>query len=606
MPSVNIADAGGIGVRLASAAAATISDSFIFGNSILGVLGGPAGYGGGISIKGSGDSTATIADCSVYGNFAGAGGGISSRLTSTTISRVFISGNEARFQGGGIGGFSELGAVLNVEDSVVSDNSAGAGGGISALGLTSLAVSRSTISGNVADESIPPEGVFFSDKGRGGGIVGELMTIVDSTIDGNTATTNGGGIVSISQGNQIVGSTISNNSAESGGGVWMRGGTILQSTISGNSAEVSGGGIWTSDFDATVSHSTIADNSAGVSGGGLFVEDGTLTLDHSIVATNTAPAGRDLTGLIVATIEAHHSLIGSNAHSGLAAAPVGSPDANGNLIGGPSFPGIINPWLEPLADNGGPTMTHALMYGLISESPAIDAGDPDAMPGEEGVPVFDQRGMPFTRVYGGRIDIGAFESQPPGELLGDYNTDGTVDAADYVVWRDEMSVVEAGGTLDKLYADGNGDGAIDNWDYRLWRNNFGAVLDDVAVSSAVGAVAAPSSAVIEREAPQPAIAGAQGGQSPFSTDREQGMRTDTKMGTVPGHARQDQLLSAWVASRFGQNDRWDQDDAFARSRRQADDDAAEAHASAVDRVFGGVDWREALPAPLLVAAKRAD
>jgi hypothetical protein len=509
------------------------------------------------------------------------------------IDRSTITGNHARSVGGGILGRSTSERTITVKDSVVSGNSAGAAGGIYTRPQMSLEVYRSTISGNVADGSIPPETYSVPNRGRGGGILGDLITIVESTIDNNSAT-------------------------ESGGGVWMRGGTILQSTISGNSAEVSGGGIWTSDFAATVRHSTIADNSAGVSGGGVFVEDGALTLDHTIVATNTAPAGRDLTGLIVATIEVHYSLIGSNAHSGLAEAPVGSPDANGNLIGGSASASRINPLLGDLADNGGPTMTHALMYGIISESPALNAGDPDALPGEEGVPVFDQRGMPFTRVYGGRIDIGAFESQPSGELLGDYNTDGMVDAADYVVWRDEMSVVEAGGTLEELYADGNGDGAIDDWDYRLWRNNFGAVLDDVTQSSAVGVVAAPSPVVIEREAPQAALqvdspgepsgvaVGAQGGQSPFSTDREQGMRTDTKMGTVPGHARQDQLLGAWVASRFRRDDRWDQDDAFAGSRRQADDDGAEARASAVDRVFGGVDWREALPAPLRVAAKRAD
>jgi hypothetical protein len=48
-------------------------------------------------------------------------------------------------------------------------------------------------------------------------------------------------------------------------------------------------------------------------------------------------------------------------------------------------------------------MTHALVAG----SPAINAGDPNFAP----PPEFDQRGAPFVRVYGGRIDIGAFEVQ---------------------------------------------------------------------------------------------------------------------------------------------------------------------------------------------------
>ena len=66
-----------------------------------------------------------------------------------------------------------------------------------------------------------------------------------------------------------------------------------------------------------------------------------------------------------------------------------------------TIPGTINffgvdPRLGPLADNGGPTMTHALLPG----SPAIDAGDPAAVAGVGGVPLFDQRGAPLSRVCG--------------------------------------------------------------------------------------------------------------------------------------------------------------------------------------------------------------
>ena len=64
-----------------------------------------------------------------------------------------------------------------------------------------------------------------------------------------------------------------------------------------------------------------------------------------------------------------------------------------------------DPLLGPLQDNGGPTFTHALLPG----SPAINAGDPNFTP----PPVNDQRGCHFDRVFNGRIDIGAFEAQPP-------------------------------------------------------------------------------------------------------------------------------------------------------------------------------------------------
>jgi hypothetical protein len=62
----------------------------------------------------------------------------------------------------------------------------------------------------------------------------------------------------------------------------------------------------------------------------------------------------------------------------------------------------IDPLLAPLADNGGPTWTHALKAG----SPAIDTGDPAFAP----PPDTDQRGEGFPRVLNGRLDMGAFET----------------------------------------------------------------------------------------------------------------------------------------------------------------------------------------------------
>jgi hypothetical protein len=110
-------------------------------------------------------------------------------------------------------------------------------------------------------------------------------------------------------------------------------------------------------------------------------------------------------------------------------------------------------------------MTQALLPG----SPAINAGDPAAMAGANGVPLHDQRGAPFTRVYGGRIDIGAFESQPTNYVLGDFNRDGTVDAADYSLWRKQSGLTVAPGTG----SDANGDGLVNEADAVVWRSNFG-------------------------------------------------------------------------------------------------------------------------------------
>ncbi|HEX3600316.1 MAG TPA: choice-of-anchor Q domain-containing protein, partial [Lacipirellulaceae bacterium] len=139
---------------------------------------------------------------------------------------------------------------------------------------------------------------------------------------------------------------------------------------------------------------------------------------------------------------------------------------------------IINPQLGPLANNGGQTQTRAPLPG----SPVINAGDPAAVAGANGVPTNDQRGVPFTRVYGRRIDIGAFESQP-NPLPGDFDYNGTVDSGDYLVWR----IAE---TRYDPRADANGDGRVDDSDLAVWRANFGNAY---AASAALVAAVTPQS-----------------------------------------------------------------------------------------------------------------
>jgi len=81
---------------------------------------------------------------------------------------------------------------------------------------------------------------------------------------------------------------------------------------------------------------------------------------------------------------------------------ISSDDAGGFLIG-PGDQINTDPMLGPLQNNGGPTLTHALLPG----SPAIDAGDPNFTP----PPYYDQRGPVFWRARNGHIDSGSFEVQ---------------------------------------------------------------------------------------------------------------------------------------------------------------------------------------------------
>ncbi len=66
-----------------------------------------------------------------------------------------------------------------------------------------------------------------------------------------------------------------------------------------------------------------------------------------------------------------------------------------------------DPQLCPLQDNGGPTATHA----LSANSPAISTGF--SFP----VTTYDQRGFPYSRVFGAATDIGAFELQPRLDVI---------------------------------------------------------------------------------------------------------------------------------------------------------------------------------------------
>jgi hypothetical protein len=261
------------------------------------------------------------------------------------------------------------------------------GGGI--LNAGSLTVTNSTISHNSC-------GVVVG-QAVGGGIDNTgTLTLTDSTIIGNSV----GGF----------------SSGASGGGISNSGTlTITDSTISGNSSLSpnllffggEGGGVDNSGT-LTITDSTISGNSAGQTGGGIS-NGGTLTMTDSTISGNSivgvlvalAAGGIDNSGKLTATASLFANSQGVNVVN------------SGTFLSGghnlfsdtPSVPLNItdltntDPLLGPLADNGGPTQTMALLPG----SPAIDAGV--TVPGI----TTDQRGV--SRPQGSAPDIGAFESR---------------------------------------------------------------------------------------------------------------------------------------------------------------------------------------------------
>jgi len=287
----------------------------------------------------------------------------------------------------------------------------GYGGGVFAQG--DVAAIRSTVSGNAACGTIVPSliGIASYHGGAGGGIfAGGDLYVSYSTISGNHAYAKGGGGV-YGEGNvTLVHSAITGNGAvQKGGGVSIRQGeepsgdslvslTVRASTISGNTAMDGGGLASMYGSPVDVSDSTIAFNTASREaldgwlggGGGVCVNSYSLRLANSIVANNTAyNSGHDVSLFNIAgptpPIAGDHNVV-------MSSTPAAPPDTI-----------TTDPGLLPLADNGGPTRTHALAPGSV----AIDAGRP--FPGL----FFDQRGPSFPRTLGAAADIGAFESGTP-------------------------------------------------------------------------------------------------------------------------------------------------------------------------------------------------
>jgi hypothetical protein len=291
------------------------------------------------------------------------GGGISITQGTVNLANAVITSNSA-FEGGGI----DNGATLNVTNSTISGNNATTNGGGIAEGLGLLNVINSTISGNQA--------------GNGGGIFVRPATsgtlfIDRSTISGNNATSNGGGIADFSDLQHtlhMVNSTISGNIATDGGGIWNSAALITtNATITANIA--------TGGAPAGLPQN-VAPTILVLVGGGITNAGGSVDLRNTIVAGQLA--GDDCVGTITANL------------SGL--------DSDGTCGAGI----MANPLLGLLANNGGPTFTHALLAG----SPAIDAADPTIC-AQAPVNGVDQRGV--TRPQGPGCDIGAFELEvaPP-------------------------------------------------------------------------------------------------------------------------------------------------------------------------------------------------
>ena len=294
--------------------------------------------------------------------------GVSAELNDLTI-----TGGSSTSNGGGIYNSGDL----TLDRVVVVDNhSGGSGGGLYSVEGSSVQIDASTFEANTA---IHAGGARINTAGSGD------SSVTNSTFVGNRAEN---------------GTTTS-----SGGALYVWGGTnsgtvkIVGSTFSGNSAETATGGLRAQNsalvevINSTITNNSSASSSAGIGSWG----SSSILMHNSIVVGNTStadPTFSDAAGTFDAA--SSYNLIGNTTSSAL-------QDPNDNNQWGITEQQIA---LAPLADNGGPTKTHALQIGSL----ALDAGSDTAAGGT----TTDQRGFERIIDFDGdassnNVDIGAFE-----------------------------------------------------------------------------------------------------------------------------------------------------------------------------------------------------
>jgi hypothetical protein len=403
----------------------TLSNSVVTGNTASGVFDSEGPYivfaaaGGGMTNTGHTDiSNTTFTDNHSPSTSGPFGGGGIDNAGHMTIANSTITGNDAAEYGGGLfNGGTKYPTTLDMSNTTISDNYAGnGGGGIGAFdplgskyGASQENIVDSTISGNLTDDNGGGVGLkYIAGK--------DSWTISHSTIGPNYASSDGGGVsLGVMSGKfTLIDSTISGNAAfDTGGGAYLNGYAqkyqgnvqIQNSTIASNSTYVGGGGIY------------LAGTDGGPNGGKYPVH---TAIGSTIVANNTVDgtpndidqfdpgdglpgSGFDLSFDLV-------KVLGANAE--FTELPPGS-----NIFG-------TDPQLGPLANNGGPTLTHL----PATTSPVIDRGNaPSGL-------TTDQRGeartsdtTPANASDG--TDIGSVElpagAAPPTPPAGGGGTEGT-------------------------------------------------------------------------------------------------------------------------------------------------------------------------------------
>ncbi len=380
--------------------------------------GSSPGNGGALHITGPG--SVTVTDSTVANNTAAAeGGGLwnsaagTLSLMGTRLESNVANGNDADQGGGGL--FNDGGSLIVTNTTILNnraDGTSGSGGGILNNGGT-LQLSASTLTGNTAMRA---GGAVEDNAGSG-------VTISGSTFNSNSTGANpgNGGALHITGAGTVtvtMSSVMSNTASAEGGGLWnsvagtlfVDKSTLSQNMASGSASDQGGGALYNDGGTLQVSNSTISANNAVASGGGLHNNNGSAALTNVTFYENGANNGAGGISNSGANLAITNTIVAHMAASGDDCSGVTAGAFNLDSDGTCQAAITADPMLDTLKDNGGATLTHALLVGSL----AIDAGD-NATCAAAPINNVDQRGM--SRPVGTSCDLGAYEGSTTNILM---------------------------------------------------------------------------------------------------------------------------------------------------------------------------------------------
>lgn len=405
-----------------------IRDTSIIGNSAgggAGVTRGGNGRGGGLAVFSTG---ATLTGTSLSANAAaggaasagtsgsGIGGGAAIVQATLSVSDGefadnVASGPDSTAELGGQadgGGLDAAASTLTLTETAVTGNRATAGdgpvpasnglgsGGGMRLSDTTVTADGVTVESNSASGNNPTGGGIAVEHG---GAASTPFLMTRSTLAANQAvatqgSARGGGLYQDGDVVTIRNSDVSGNSADIGGGLFQASGSLVAtlSTLAGNAAGTRGGGVAVEGgLDAPnaveLANATVSGNGAGTEGGGLYLEGTQLAPGLATIAlANVTVTGNTNGGIQLVRdrndplLDVGNSIVGAQASgadcaiTGTAAVTTGGGNLESGTTCGFTDPSdrqsVADPGLAPLGGYGGRTLTHDLLPG----SPAIDAG----------------------------------------------------------------------------------------------------------------------------------------------------------------------------------------------------------------------------------------